>query len=223
LNAGERAVSRLEFACHLTYPSGFILDAAFTTDADLTMLLGPSGSGKTSILSLIAGLRRPQRGVIRLGDAVLFDSEKHINLPPEQRRVGYVFQEHLLFPHLSARQNLQYGWQRRPRGAQAVDFERVVAVLELGEYLDRLPHTLSGGQKQRVALGRALLCGPQLLLFDEPLAGVDDELKGRVLDYVEQVLAEWRIPTLYVTHNAGEMARLAQRVVSIREGRIVIV
>jgi molybdate transport system ATP-binding protein len=213
-------VSRLEFACHLTYPSGFALDAAFSTDADLTLLLGPSGSGKTSILSLIAGLRRPQRGVIRLGDAILFDSAQHINLPPEQRRVGYVFQEHLLFPHLSARQNLQYGWKRRPHNAQAVDFERVVAVLELSDFLERMPHTLSGGQKQRVALGRALLCGPRLLLLDEPLAGVDDELKGRVLDYVEQVLREWRIPTLYVTHNAGEMARLAQRVVNIRDGRI---
>jgi molybdate transport system ATP-binding protein len=102
-----------------------------------------------------------------------------------------------------------------------VDFERVVEVLELSDYLERMPHTLSGGQKQRVALGRALLCGPRLLLLDEPLAGVDDELKGRVLDYVEQVLREWRIPTLYVTHNAGEMARLAQRVVSIRDGRIL--
>jgi molybdate transport system ATP-binding protein len=214
-------VSRLEFACHLTYASGFALDAAFSTDADLTLLLGPSGSGKTSILSLIAGLRRPQRGVIRLGDTVLFDSDKRINLPPEQRRVGYVFQEHLLFPHLNVRHNLQYGWKRRPRNAQAVDFERVAAVLELRDLLERLPHTLSGGQKQRVALGRALLCGPRLLLLDEPLAGIDDDLKGRVLDYVEQVWREWHIPTLYVTHNLAEMARLAQCTVTIRNGRVV--
>ena len=140
-------MSRLEFACTLTYPSGFTLNAAFTTDADLTMLLGPSGSGKTSILSLIAGLRRPQRGVIRLGDTTLFDSEKRIDLPPEQRHVGYVFQEHLLFPHLSVRRNLQYGWKRRhrvgrlgrPEGdAQAVDFERVVEVLELRDLLERM-------------------------------------------------------------------------------------
>jgi molybdate transport system ATP-binding protein len=186
----------------------------------LTVLSGPSGSGKTTVLSLVAGLRRPRRGVIRLGDAALFDGERHVNLPPERRRVGYVFQEHLLFPHLSARRNLEYGWKRRPADAQAVDFGRVVEVLELRDVLDRMPHTLSGGQKQRVALGRALLCGPRLLLLDEPLAGVDDELKGRVLDYVEQVLREWRIPTLYVTHNAAEMARLAQRVVRIESGRV---
>ena len=214
-------MSRLEFACTLTYPSGFTLDAAFTTDADLTLLLGPSGSGKTSILSLIAGLRRPQRGVIRFGDTVLFDNDKRINLPPEQRRIGYVFQEQLLFPHLNVRRNLQYGWKRRPGDARSVDFERVVAVLELRELLERMPHTLSGGQKQRVALGRALLCGPQLLLLDEPLAGVDAELKGRVLDYVEQVLGEWRIPTLYVTHNLAEQERFTQRVVIIEHGRIV--
>jgi molybdate transport system ATP-binding protein len=214
-------VSRLEFACALTYPGGFTLDAAFATDADLTVLSGPSGSGKTTILSLIAGLRRPRRGVIRLGDAVLFDADRHVNLPPERRRVGYVFQEHLLFPHLSARRNLEYGWRRRPPDAQAVDFGRVVEVLELGDVLDRMPHTLSGGQKQRVALGRALLCGPRLLLLDEPLAGVDDELKGRVLDYVEQVLREWRVPTLYVTHNAAEVARLARRVVRVEGGRVI--
>jgi molybdate transport system ATP-binding protein len=213
-------VSRLEFACTLTYPSGFTLDAAFATDADLTLLLGPSGSGKTSILSLIAGLRRPQRGVIRFGDTILFDSDKRINLPPEQRRVGYVFQEQLLFPHLNVRRNLQYGWKRRPADARAVDFERVVTVLELRELLERRPHTLSGGQKQRVALGRALLCGPQLLLLDEPLAGVDAELKGRVLDYVEQVLREWRIPTLYVTHNLAEQERFTQRVIVIEHGRV---
>ena len=214
-------MSRLEFACKLAYPGNFTLDAAFTTDADLTVLSGPSGSGKTSILSLIAGLRRPQHGIIRLGDIPLFDSDKHLNVPPELRRVGYVFQEQLLFPHMKVGRNLQYGWKRRPLDAQAVDFERVVEVLELSDLLTRLPHTLSGGQKQRVALGRALLCGPRLLLLDEPLAGVDDELKGRVLDYVERVLAEWRIPTLYVTHNAAEVDRLAQRLVNIRDGRIV--
>ena len=112
---------------------------------------------------------------------------------------------------MTTQQNLKYGWKCRPPDAQAVDFERVVEVLELRDLLPRLPHTLSGGQKQRVALGRALLCGPRLLLLDEPLAGVDDELKSRVLDYVERVLAEWRIPTLYVTHNAAELERLARR------------
>jgi molybdate transport system ATP-binding protein len=214
-------VSLLEFACKLTYPSGFVLDAAFTSQADVTVLSGPSGSGKTTILSIIAGLRTPQQGRIRLGSTVLFDKEKGIDVPPEARRIGYVFQEHLLFPHLKVRRNLLYGWKRRPAGAQSIDFARVVAVLELEELLERMPHTLSGGQKQRVALGRALLCGPRLLLLDEPLAAVDDPLKERVLEYIEQVLTEWRIPTLYVTHNAGELDRMARQVVRLEQGKVL--
>jgi molybdate transport system ATP-binding protein len=213
-------VNRLEFACRLRYPSGFLLDVSFTTEASVTLLVGPSGSGKTSVLSILAGLRRPKQGVIRLGGAVLLDTAAGIDVPPERRRIGYVFQDYLLFPHLSVRRNLLYGWRRRPAGARAVRFERVVEVLELGEVLERLPNTLSGGQKQRVALGRALLCGPELLLLDEPLAAVDEALRGRVLSYVEQVLREWTIPTLYVTHNPGEAERLARQVVRLEEGRV---
>jgi molybdate transport system ATP-binding protein len=213
-------VSLLEFHCRLGYPSGFELDARFATDAAVTALFGPSGSGKTSILSMIAGLRRPQSGSIRLGRDVLFDSAAGINRSPESRRIGYVFQDHLLFPHLSVRRNLLYGWRRRPPQARSVPFERAAAVLELGDVLDRLPHTLSGGQRQRVALGRALLCGPELLLLDEPLAALDEALKDRVLGYVEQIVSEWHIPTLYVTHNPGDVRRLANWVVALREGRV---
>jgi molybdate transport system ATP-binding protein len=214
-------VSLLEFDCRLAYPSGFVLDAAFQCQATVTVLSGPSGSGKTSVLSAIAGLRTPQRGAIRLGDALLFDAVKRVNLPPDARRVGYVFQDHLLFPHLRVRDNLLYGSKRRPADARVIDFKRVVEVLELGEFLDRLPHTLSGGQKRRVALGRALLCGPRLLLLDEPLTALDEGLKGRILEYVEQVLREWSIPTLYVTHDAGELARMAGQVVRLEGGRVV--
>src|SRR5262249_14651782 len=155
-----------------------------------------------------------------LGPRVLFDSAGGIDLPPEARRVGYVFQDHLLFPHLSVRRNLLYGWRRRPRDSRPVDLARVVETLGLGEVLERRPHTLSGGQRQRVALGRALLCGPDLLLLDEPLASVDDALKHRVLDYLEEVLHTWRVPTLYVTHNPDEVRRLARLVVAIHEGRV---
>jgi molybdate transport system ATP-binding protein len=214
-------VSRLEFDCALRYPSGFRLEAAFQSDAAVTALLGPSGSGKTSVLSMIAGLRRPDRGRIVLEDTVLFDSAKGINLPPQRRRIGYVLQDPLLFPHLSVRRNLLYGWRRRPADARAVALERVVAVLELEDVLDRLPHTLSGGQRQRTALGRALLCGPRLLLLDEPLAALDESLRGRILEYVERVLAEWRLPALYVTHYPVEVRRLAQRVVRLEAGRVV--
>ncbi len=211
---------RLEFACALRYPSGFMLDASFTTRTSVTVLSGASGSGKTTILSILAGLVRPDRGRIRLDSTVLFDSEAKVNLPPEARRIGYVFQDYLLFPHLSVRRNLLYGWRRRPADARPPSLERVARVLELDGLLDRLPHTLSGGQRQRVALGRALLCGPRLLLLDEPLASVDEALRQRVLGYIEQVLHEWDIPTLYVTHNAAEVERLARQVVRVEAGRV---
>jgi len=197
-----------------------MLDAAFTLDAPVAALLGPSGSGKTTILSITAGLRRPDEGRVRLGGDVLFDSAAGVCLPPEARGVGYVFQDQLLFPHLSVRDNLLYGWKRRRPGARSIAFDRVVEVLELGGALKRPPHTLSGGQRQRVALGRALLCGPRLLLLDEPLASLDADLKSRVLDYVEQVLREWDVPTLYVTHDPAEAARLARQTVRLREGRV---
>jgi molybdate transport system ATP-binding protein len=213
-------VIRLEFACTLRYLSGFVLDADFSTRTSVTVLSGPSGSGKTTILSILAGLLRPDRGRIRLDSTVLFDSDAGINLPPESRRIGYVFQDYLLFPHLSVRRNLLYGWRRRPADARPPSLERVVEVLQLGDTLDRLPHTLSGGQRQRVALGRALLCGPRLLLLDEPLASVDEALRQRVLGYIEHVLHEWDIPTLYVTHNAAEAERLARQVVRIESGRV---
>jgi molybdate transport system ATP-binding protein len=213
-------VSLLEFRCRLRYPSGFLLDAAFSTGAQVTALFGPSASGKTSVLSILAGLRRPDAGVVRLAGRVLFDSTAGVRLPPEARRVGYVFQDHLLFPHLTVEGNLLYGWKRRPAGARPVDFRRVVDVLELADVLSRQPHTLSGGQRQRVALGRALLTSPELLLLDEPLSSLDQELKGRVLAYVEQVLREWHLPTLYVTHDADEVRRLAQWVVVLADGRV---
>jgi molybdate transport system ATP-binding protein len=214
-------VSLLEFDCALRYPSGFQLEAAFVAEGGVTALLGPSGSGKTSVLSIVAGLRRPDRGRVRLGDRVLLDTAARIDLAPERRGIGYVFQDFLLFPHLTVRGNLLYGWKRRRTGARPVALERVVEVLELSDTLDRLPHTLSGGQRQRVALGRALLSGPQLLLLDEPLVGLDEALRGRVLDYIENVLKEWGVATLYVTHNRTEADRLARRVVQLECGRVV--
>jgi molybdate transport system ATP-binding protein len=214
-------MSLLEFNCRLRYPSGFQLNAAFSMDQPVTAICGPSGSGKTSILSIIAGLRRPDEGTVRLGNRFMDDRSTDLHLPPEKRRIGYVFQDQLLFPHLSVRGNLLYGWKRRPRGIQSVDYRRVGEVLELTDLADRYPHTLSGGQRQRVALGRALLSAPELLLLDEPLVSLDAPLKDRVLDYVEQVLKEWQIPTLYVTHDMRDVKRLARQVVLLEQGQVV--
>jgi molybdate transport system ATP-binding protein len=214
-------MSLLEFKCRLRYPSGFQLDASFSMDQPVTAICGPSGSGKTSILSIIAGLRRLDEGSVRMGSRLLDDRSAGIHLPPEKRRIGYVFQDQLLFPHLSVRHNLLYGWKRRPRGIESVDYRRVGEVLELTDLADRYPHTLSGGQRQRVALGRALLSAPQLLLLDEPLVSLDAPLKDRVLDYVEQVLREWHIPTLYVTHDMRDVKRLAQQVILLEQGQVV--
>jgi molybdate transport system ATP-binding protein len=211
----------LEFHCHLTYPSGFRLAADFSMDQPVTAICGPSGSGKTSILSIIAGLRRPDQGKVQLGKRLLEDRAAGFHLAPETRRIGYVFQDQLLFPHLRVSGNLRYGWKRRPPGSTAIDYRRVGEVLELTDVLERYPHTLSGGQRQRVALGRALLSAPELLLLDEPLVSLDDALKHRVLDYVEQVLREWSIPTLYVTHDMRDVKRLAQQVIFLERGQVV--
>jgi molybdate transport system ATP-binding protein len=215
-------VNQLSFRCRHAHRGGFQLDAAFETDARVTALVGPSGSGKTTVLSLIAGLYLPDSGCIRLGDRTLVDTAKEQFVPVERRRVGLVFQDQLLFPHLSVRANLGYGERRRPRASQAIEFGRVVEVLELGDLLERFPRNLSGGERQRVALGRSLLASPELLLLDEPLAALDQALKDRILTYLERVIGEWQIPVVYVSHGMAEVTRLAEWVVVIESGRVLL-
>lgn len=213
-------MSLLSFACRHRFDTGFELDVAFETSHAVTSLFGPSGSGKTTVLSLIAGITGPQNGRIRLGNVLLNDPSAGIQVAPERRRIGYVFQDLLLFPHLSVESNLRYGQRRRGR-TRGVDFARVVNVLELGELLQRYPRNLSGGERQRVALGRALLSGPDLLLMDEPLTALDAGLKSRILTYLERVVREWRIPTLFVSHGQGEVRRLADWVIVLENGKVV--
>lgn len=215
-------MSRLKFHCRHRYASGFDLDVAFETDARVTSLFGPSGSGKTSVLMMIAGLVRPDFGRIELGQRVLVDTEAGRAMPAEQRRVGLVFQDHQLFPHLTVDGNLRYGLRRRPRSAETIEYGHVIDVLELGDLLRRYPRYLSGGQRQRVALGRSLLAAPELLLLDEPLAALDEPLKQRVLEYLERIVAEWRIPILYVSHAVDEVRRLTQHVVIIESGEVIV-
>ena len=202
---------------------GFSLDAKFASPAHgITALFGRSGAGKTSLVNALAGLLRPDRGRIVVRGEVLFDSERGIDVAPERRRLGYVFQDALLFPHYTVRGNLSYG-RRAGAGAGEVDFDAVVALLGIEALLDRRPGALSGGEKQRVALGRALLAGPRLLLMDEPLAALDQARKAEIMTFIERLRDELRIPIVYVTHAMDEIVRLADTLVLMSDGHVAAV
>lgn len=181
----------------------------------LTALFGPSGAGKTSVLNMLAGLLRPDRGRIAVTGTTLFDRDARINLPPEQRRAGYVFQDGRLFPHRRVRANLRYGERLAPEADRWIGFDDVVAFLGISHLLDRWPRTLSGGEAQRVAIGRALLSAPRFLLMDEPLASLDAARREEILQVIERVRDELRLPILYVSHDRAEVDRLATTVVEI--------
>lgn len=188
--------------------------------AGVTALFGPSGSGKTTLVNMIAGLARPRRGVIELGGRVLFDGKRGVNLPPERRRMGYVFQEGRLFPHLTVRRNLLYGHRLLRPAQRRLDLERVVELTGIGHLLDRRPATLSGGEKQRVAVGRALLTSPELLLMDEPLASLDQSRKDEILPFLADLPGRLGIPILYVSHDRAEISGLADVVVMLHLGEV---
>jgi molybdate transport system ATP-binding protein len=198
----------------------FALEAKLESEAGVTALFGRSGSGKTTVLNVIAGLVRPQRGRVRVDDAVFFDDAQGVDLPTRRRRVGYVFQEGRLLPHLTVRQNLLYGRFFTPAAERRSNLGQVVTLLDLAPLLARRPHHLSGGEKQRVAIGRALLASPRLLLMDEPLASLDAGRKGEILYYIERLRDETRLPIVYVSHAIDEVVRLADTVALISDGRI---
>lgn len=211
--------ARLEFRCCYEYRSGFRLDAEFTLEGGICALFGPSGSGKSTCLSLIVGLLKPQAGAIRMGDTVLVDCAGGHCIPSHRRRIGMVFQDHLLFPHRSVAANLRYGMARSGEGT--IRFDEVVDVLELGDLLDRYPAQLSGGQQRRVALGRALLTQPRLLLMDEPLNGLEEALRDRILEHLQRVHEHWQMPMLLVSHDQVAVRRLAEHVVVLERGSVV--
>ena len=190
----------------------FQLDAQFAAPKGVTAIFGRSGSGKTSVVNAVAGLMRPDAGRIAVGDKILFDGATRVCLPPQQRRIGYVFQDARLFPHMNVMRNLCYGGRH--------DSTRVIDVLGLSHLLERMPGALSGGERQRVALGRALMCDPQLLLMDEPLAALDAPRKAEILPFIERLRDEMEIPMLYVSHDVSEVARLATTLVVIEDGRV---
>jgi molybdate transport system ATP-binding protein len=198
----------------------FALDAAFAAESGITALFGPSGSGKTTVLRMIAGTKRPESGRIALGEDALFDSAAAIDVPPARRRVGFIFQDGRLFPHLSVRRNLTYArWAGRRQATRS--FDEVVALLGLEDLLDRSPENLSGGERQRVAIGRALLADPRLLLMDEPLSSLDQARRQEVMPYLEAIRAETPIPIVYVSHQIDEVARLADTLVVMEGGRVL--
>jgi molybdate transport system ATP-binding protein len=201
----------------------FSLDVAFANGAGVTALFGQSGSGKSLTLGIIAGLSKPDEGYVRLDGEALVDVASNIFVPASRRRVGLVFQDANLFPHLSVKQNLLYGRWFAPRGERRVDFDAVVETLGIGELISRSPTGLSGGERQRVAIGRALLSCPRLLLLDEPLAALDMQRKLEILPLIERVRDEFDVPIVYVTHAVEEVARLASSVVVMDGGRVKFV
>jgi len=199
----------------------FLCEVAFTsTTPGVTALFGRSGCGKTTTVHMIAGLLRPDRGHIRIDDTVLFDAARGINVPAEERGIGYVFQDSRLFPHLSVRDNLRYGERRARRRPRNLKFTDVVELLGLAALLARRPAGLSGGERQRVAIGRALLAQPRLLLLDEPLASLDGARRGELLPYLEGLRDHFRLPMVYVSHQFEEVLRLAGHVVVMENGRV---
>ena len=211
-------MNALKVALQKKWP-GFALNVAFEADRGASVLFGPSGSGKTLIAKAVAGLGRPDHGLISLGDRVLLDTEKGFSMPPEKRRVGVVFQEPRLFPHMTVERNLLYGWKLLPRQSRP-DIDEVVTLLGISSLLQRRPNRLSGGEKQRVAIGRALLAAPELLIMDEPLANLDQGRKDEILPYLAQLKSNARTPILYVTHAQAEVDILADRIIHIAGGEI---
>ncbi|MDN5870495.1 MAG: molybdenum ABC transporter ATP-binding protein [Nitrococcus sp.] len=198
------------------------IQARFTSEPGITVLFGRSGAGKSSVINMISGLLKPERGRIAVNGQVLFDHERRINLPARKRRIGYIFQEHRLFPHLKVRRNLLYGQRFTPPAERYVTLEKIVDLLGISHLLERRPPMLSGGERQRVAIGRALLASPRLLLMDEPLASLDTARKNEILPYIERLRDELGLPIFYVSHQFGEVRRLADMLVFMADGRVVV-
>jgi molybdate transport system ATP-binding protein len=198
----------------------FTVEAAFASEGRVTGLFGASGAGKTSLINMIAGLLRPDRGIIAIDDETLDDTTARTHVAVHRRRIGYVFQDARLFPHLDVRENLDYGRRMNRLAVDAAQWRRVTELLDIGELLDRRPGKLSGGERQRVALGRALLSQPRLLLMDEPLGSLDEERKEEILPYLVRLRDEGGIPMVYVSHDSSEMRKLATQIAIIRRGRV---
>lgn len=193
----------------------FVLEVADRSRVEVLGLSGPSGAGKTTLLEALAGIRKPTRGEIVAGGVTMFSAARKIDVPPRHRRIGYVPQDALLFPHMNVRSNLLFGAKASP-----VEIAALAEMLEIAPLLDRRVHGLSGGERQRVALGRALMTNPALLLMDEPLAAVDRARRERILPYLLRIRGELHVPLIYVTHDLQELEQIADRILVIADGRV---
>jgi molybdate transport system ATP-binding protein len=198
----------------------FFIEASFASEGRVTGLFGASGAGKTSLINMIAGLLRPDRGTIAIDGEMLDDTAVRIHIPAHRRRIGYVFQEGRLFPHLTVRRNLDYGRHMNGLARDEAEMRHIVELLDIGHLLDRRPGKLSGGERQRIAIGRALLTRPRLLLLDEPLASLDARRKREILPYLVRLRDDAKVPMLYVSHHAPELKRIATAVVLIQDGHV---
>jgi len=205
----------------VTFP-GFHLDARLTIPkSGVTVLFGPSGSGKTTLLRCLAGLERSPAGFMQFGESVWQDETRGIFVPVHERPIGLVFQEPRLFPHLSVRSNLLYGFKRVPENTRRIFLNDVVEILNIAHLLDRRPRFLSGGEAQRVAIGRTLLTSPKLLLMDEPLASLDNKRKQEILPYIRRLQSRWGLPIIYISHSLEEILQLVDTVILLKEGQVV--
>jgi molybdate transport system ATP-binding protein len=217
-SAWELTVLRVDVSKQL---GEFFVEASFTSAGRVTGLFGSSGAGKTSLINMIAGLLRPDRGIVAVDDEVLDDTAAGLHIPAHRRRIGYVFQDARLFPHLDVRRNLDYGRRMNGLSRDAANEARIVDLLDIGHLMDRRPGKLSGGERQRVALGRALLAQPRLLLLDEPLGSLDEERKAEILPYLIRLRDETGVPMIYVSHDPDELRQLATQIVILKRGRVV--
>lgn len=206
-----------------SYPD-FTLDVGFEADPrGITALFGRSGSGKSTLVNLLSGLLPPDSGQVILNGNPLFDAAAGIDLPPEKRRIGYVFQESRLFPHMTVKSNLTYGMKLTPQKERFVEFDKIIELLGIEHLLERRPGSLSGGERQRVAIGRALLSSPRILLMDEPLASLDATRKNEILPFIERLRDELELPIVYVSHDLNEVIRLADTMVLLSDGSVAAV
>jgi molybdate transport system ATP-binding protein len=210
----------IEFSAKL-HRKNFDLDVNLGIQKRVTGLFGPSGAGKSTLLSIIAGLIKPDIGRLIIDEECLFDSKAGVNIPIHQRRIGLIFQEGRLFPHLTVQHNLAYGFNLLEKQQQRFGLDQIVELLEIGHLLKQRPHQLSGGEKQRVAIGRALLSSPRLLLLDEPLASLDDRLKSQILPFLKRVAEEINIPMIYISHSMEEVQQITKNIAYIDNGKIL--